>query len=55
MQDLKPTSSFKLHKRYKALIATEVDPVKRAALKHNLVQAQLAEQLAEQQKQKDTK
>ncbi len=51
MQDLKPTSSFKLHKRYKALIATEVDPVKRAALKHNLIQAQLAEQ----QKQKDTK
>ena len=51
MQDLKPSSSFKLKKRYKALIATEVDAVKRNALKHNLIQAQLAEE----QKQKDSK
>lgn len=51
MQDLKPTSTFKLHKRYKALIATEVNPAKRSVLKHNLIQAQLAEE----QKQKDSK
>ena len=43
----KPTSAFRLKKKFKTLIALEKDPQKRAALKKNFIQAQLAEERKE--------
>lgn len=42
---LKPTSSFRMKKQYKRLLANEVNNERRALLKQAFIQAQLQEEL----------
>lgn len=47
---MKPTSTFKLNKQTKQLLATILDPQERAIYKSNMIQAQLASEVVANKK-----